>query len=100
MRVDTDAYVDSCVKCAQHIGTVRRPAPILEYTLPERPWDVVSIYLLQLPASYMGSRYHLVCVDQLSRYAVLAPVKDKSAKSIDHAFITHPICPFSMPRVL
>ncbi len=29
MRVDTDAYVDRCVKCAQHKGTVPRPAPTL-----------------------------------------------------------------------
>ncbi len=37
VRVDTDAYVDRCVKCAQHKGTVPRPAPILEYPPPDRP---------------------------------------------------------------
>ncbi len=78
MRLDTDAHVDRCVKCAQHKGTVPKPAPILEYPPPDRPWDVVSIDLLQLPASHHGSRYLLVCVDHLSRYVVLAPVKDKS----------------------
>ncbi len=45
MHVDVDAYVATCVKCAQHKGTVPRPAP------PDRPWDVVSIDLLQLPAA-------------------------------------------------
>ncbi len=89
MRVDTDEYVDRCVKCAQHKGTVLRPAPILEYPPPDRPWDVVSLDLLQLPASHQGSRYLLVCVDHLSRYVVLAPVKDKSAISVAHALITH-----------
>ncbi len=52
MRVDVDAYVAQCVKCAQHKGAVPRPAPILEYPPPYRPWDVVSIDLLQLPASH------------------------------------------------
>ncbi len=52
MRVDVDAYVAKCIKCAQHKGTVPRPAPILEYPPPARPWDVVSIDLLQLPASH------------------------------------------------
>ncbi len=33
MRVDTEANVDRCVKCAQHKGTVHRPTPILEYPL-------------------------------------------------------------------
>ncbi len=69
MRVDTDAYVDRCVKCAQHKGTVSRPSPILEYPPPDRPWDVTvvsTIDLLQLPASHQGSRYLLLCVDHLS----------------------------------
>ncbi len=44
MRVDTDAYVDRCVKCAQHKGTVPRPAPILEYPPPDRPWSIWSSF--------------------------------------------------------
>ncbi len=100
IRVDTDAYVDRCVKCAQLKGTVPRPAKILEYSPSDRPWDVVSFDLLQFPASHQGSRYLLVCVDHLSRYVVLAPVKGISAKSVAHALINHLICPFSTPTVL
>ena len=79
MRLDTEAYVSNCVKCAQHKGTGPRPAPILEYPPPERPWDVVAIDLLQLPTSHQGSKYLLVCVDHFSRYVVLAPLQEKSA---------------------
>ncbi len=57
ISTDTDAYVSQCVKCAQHRGTVARPTPILEYPLLYRPWDVVSIDLLQLPSSHQGSNY-------------------------------------------
>ncbi len=89
-----------CVKCAQHKGTLPRSAPIIENPPPDWPWDVVSIDLLQLPASHQGSMYLLVCGDHLSRYVVLAPVKDKSAKSIVHALITHLICLYSTRRVL
>ncbi len=88
MRVDTDEYVDRCVKCAQHKDTVSRPAPIFYYPPPDQPWDAISIDLLQLPASHQGSRYLLVCVDHLSRVVVLSPVKDKSAKSVAHSLIT------------
>ncbi len=84
----------------EHKGTVSRPAPILEYPPFDRPWDVVSIDLLQLPASHQGSRYLLVCVDHLSRYVVMAPLQDKSAKSVANTLITHLICSFSTPRVL
>ncbi len=61
-RIDIDAYVARCVKCAQHKGTVPKPAPNLEHPPSERLWDVVAIDLLQLPASHQGSKYLLVCV--------------------------------------
>ncbi|RUM30633.1 MAG: hypothetical protein DSY32_02035 [Aquifex sp.] len=100
MRVDIDAYVTKCLKCAQHKGTVPKPAPILEYPPPERPWDVVAIDLLQLPASRQGSKYLLVCVDHFSRYVVLAPLKDKTATTVAHSLIANLFCPYSTPRVL
>ncbi len=70
MRIDIDAYVARCVKCAEHKGTVPKPAPVLEYPPPERPWGVVAIDLLQLPASHQGSKYILLCVDHLSRCVI------------------------------
>ncbi len=100
MRIDIDAYVSRCVKCAQIKRAVPRLAPILQYPPPDRPWDVVSIDLLQFPASHQGSRYLLVCVDHLSRYVVLAPLKDKSAKSVAHALVIHLFCAYTAPRVL
>ncbi len=39
-------------------------------------------------------------VDHFSRYAVSAPMKDKSAATVAHALITHLICPYTTPRVL
>ncbi len=39
---------------------------MLQYTPPEYPWDVVSIDLLQLPRSCLGSQYLLVCVEHFS----------------------------------
>ncbi len=78
----------------------KRPAPILQYPLPEAPWYIVSIDLLQLPQSQRGLRYLLVCVDHLTRYVVLAPLKDKTATGVAHALVTHLFCPFSRPWVI
>ena len=100
MRIDIDEYVSGCIKCAQNKGTVPKPAPILEYPPPERPWDVVSIDLLQLPTSRQGSQYLLVCVDHFSRFVVMAPLKNKTASSIAHALVSHLFCPYSTPRVI
>ncbi len=76
MKVDVTSHVWKCVKCTQHKGTLPKPAPILQYPPPEGPWDVVSIDLLQLPASHQISRYLLVCVDHFSRFVVLAPLQN------------------------
>ncbi len=90
-----DARCKNCaIAYAQHEGTVPRPVPILEYPPPDRPWDVVSIDLLQLPASHQGFKYLLVCVDYLSRYIILAPVL------IAHGLMTQLFCTYSTPRVL
>ncbi len=40
------------------------------------------------------------CFKCFSRYVVLAPLKDKTAKSVAHGLITHLFCPYSAPRVL
>ncbi len=58
-----DQYDNKPPSSPQNKGTVPRPAPILEYPPPDRPWDVVSMDLLQLPASNQGSKYLLVCLD-------------------------------------
>ncbi len=100
MHIDIDEHVAKCVKCAQYKGTSSGPAPILEYSPPNRPWDVVSIDLLQLPTSEQGSKYLVVMVDMFSRYVLLAPMKEKTAKNVAHALVSKLICEFSAPRVL
>ncbi len=100
LRIDVESHVAQCVTCAQHKGMVKEPAPILQYPLPEAPWDIVSIDLLQLPQCQYGSRYLLVCVNHPTRYVVLAPLKDKAATEVAHALATHLFCPFSTPRVI
>ena len=100
MRVDVETHVDQCAKSAQHKGTVPKPAPILEYPLPTRPWDVVGIDLLQLPPSRQGSKYLLVSLDHFSRYVVLALLKDKIAGAVAHAIVRKLFHVHSIPRVL
>ncbi len=66
-------------------GTLKGPATMLQYLLPESHWDIVSIDLLQLLQSQFGSRYLLICITHFTRYVVLAPLKDKTATQVAHA---------------
>ena len=100
MKRDIDQYIDDCVTCAKYKGFVNKPAPILTYPPPTRPWQVVSIDLLQLMPSYKGSKYLLVCVDHFSRFTVLCALKDKTADAVAHALITKLFIVHSTPEVL
>ncbi len=51
LRVDVEEYVAQCVVCARHKGSVKGPAPMLQYPVPGAPWHLVNIDLLQLPQS-------------------------------------------------
>ncbi len=100
LRIDMESHVAECITCSQHKRVVKGPAPILQYPLPEAPWDVPSIGLLHLPQSHHGSQYLLVCVDHITRFVVLAPLKAKTSTVVAHAVVTHLICSFSTPRVI
>ncbi len=73
---------------------------ILEYPLPDGPFDMVDINLLQLLCSTQGSVYILVCADHFTRFVVLAPLCNKSAVTVANAIVSHMICPYTTPRVL
>ena len=100
LRHDVKTYIASCHSCAQHKSHPSSPVPMGEYPIPLRPWDTVAIDLLKLPRTMSGSQYLFVCADHFSRYVILAPLKDKSAKSVAHALITHVINPFTTPKVI
>ncbi len=80
MRVDIDEYINRCVQCSQHKGSLPKSAQILEYPPPERPWDVVAMDILQLLVrSRQGLKYVLVMVDHFSWCVVLAALQDAQA---------------------
>ncbi len=99
LRLDIEKHIAQCLSCAEAKGTTKT-APILEYPLPARPFDVIGIDLLQLPRSHQGSSYVLVCVDHFSRFIVLAPLPNESATTVAHVLVSHLICPYTTPRAL
>ena len=100
MRKDITHHCLQCRACAEHRPTRHLESPNLAYPIPHAPWDSLSIDVLKLPLTENGHQYLLVCVDSFSRFTILVPLKDKSARSIARALIDEVICRYSAPRVL
>ncbi len=99
LRLDIEKHTAQCLSCAETKGTTKT-APILEYPLPARPFDVIGIDLLKLPRSHQSYSYVLVCVDHFSRFTVLAPLPNTSATTVAHPLVSHLSCPYMTPRFL
>ncbi len=59
MRLNIEKHIAQCLSCDE-TKTKTQTAPILEYSLPAGPFNVVGIDLLQLPRSILGSIYVLL----------------------------------------
>ena len=100
MRKDVMQHCLLCVSCAQHRPSLHHESPNLAYPIPHAPWDSLSVDILKLPLTENGFQYLLVFIDSFSRFSILVPLKDKSARSVAQAFIDEVICRYASPKVL
>ena len=100
MRRDIMRHCLLCAPCAQHRPSLHHESPNLAYPIPHAPWDSLSVDVLKLPLTENGFQYLLVCIDSFSRFTILTPLKDKSARSVARAFIDDVICRYASPKVL
>ena len=89
MYHDIKGWITSCVRC-QSIGkTGTQKATIGGHVVGENPFDCIAMDLLAMPESWAGNKYVLVVMDYATRYAIAAPVKDKTAKTVAAALLQH-----------
>ncbi len=100
MRRDIIQHCSLCTSCAKHRPSPHYESPNLAYPIPHAPWDSVSVDLMKLPITENGFQYLLVCIDSFSRYSILVPLKDKTAKTVARAIIDEVICHHGTPRTL
>ncbi len=82
MRKQTYNNIDNCNICAETKGHTRTPAPMLNYPIPEKPWDRIQLDTLELPLSENGFKYLLVIIDYFSRFCILQAIKNKKTETI------------------
>src|ERR1700761_4918414 len=85
-------YVASCVTCKRPYGFIR------QLPIPDRPWDSISMDLIEhLPPS-LGFTAILVIVDRLSKQGIFIPTTDEiNASELANLFVLHVFSKHGVP---
>ena len=97
---DVQNYVQDCIVCQQNRSNQIKPAPLNTYPTPSQPFERVNIDLLALNETDSGYRYLLVCIDALTRYSELIPLRTKTAKEVSEALYDGIIARYSAPEII
>lgn len=81
MARDVDHYCRECIKCQQSKLTAPTRAPLTNVPIG-RPWQMVAVDILQVPASFRNNCYLLVVQDYFTKWADAIPMPDQKAERI------------------
>ena len=100
MLKDIKTYTVNCQTCASHKGHPKTPTPISLYPVPQKPFERVTIDLLtNMKETPHGNKHILVCVDTLTRFTELIPLKNKTAEECAISFHDNLILRYSAHEV-
>lgn len=84
MSKDIKNYIRSCEKCQLHKHTNNRTkVPMGVQKETNQPWDCIALDFIEpLPRSNRGNKYFFVVVDVVSKFCILKPMREATAKSV------------------
>ena len=98
---DVSQYVKDCNKCAIHKGNAINNVALGAYPIPQRPFERISLDLLcNFYESNSGYKHLMVCVDGLTRYTEIIPLRTKTGKECALAFHDRILCRYTTPDVM
>lgn len=101
MRNDVKKYVTSCDKCQRRKAKNSRKQGLIQpLPIAEDVFDTVGIDLITKLPNSRGFNTILVCTDNLSKYAVTAPLKNEAADTVINAFFNAFIAKYGCPKLV
>ena len=97
MRSDCQRQVANCQQCIFSKRSYRTTPPLVT-TNAGGPLELVCMDLIKMKRSTTGHEYALVLLDHFSKFAVTAPLGDKSADSVGRAFVEKFILNYGCPK--
>lgn len=103
MGIDKDVkqFVSSCIVCQKFKGKAHPLCPLGRYPVPNKKFQSVAIDLIgPLEVTERGHRYILTCVDFLTRYTIVVPLRTKAASEVATALWNNVVCHWGPPEVI
>lgn len=102
MRDDVRAYVNNCDVCrSTKSSNMSQRSPMGKYRDPTLPFHTVSIdFAGPYPRSSSGNRFMLVIVDAFSKYVIIEPLRESSAKQTISRIRRELFTKFGVPKII
>ena len=99
MKTDVAKYVRRCVTCIKSKPEQKAPAGRMGgHSLISKPWEVISVDLIELPRSARGFKYALVVTDCFSKFTLCFPLRKSTATKIVHHLENDIFLVFGVPK--
>ena len=88
MWKDIKYHISNSITCSKNLPNISCH-PQLHLGIPKVPFTCIAIDTIgKLPTTSSGNRYALTCIDLLTSYVIAMPIPDKTAKSIEEAYLS------------
>ena len=95
---DVQQHIRQCVACQHRKTSHRLPKFLVGHRPVTRPFQVVAIDLVEYKASADKYRYVMSVIDHLTRFLVLAPLKDKTMATVARTLVDRVFSVFGTPE--
>ena len=91
MSRDIAEHCLTCTTCQQAKLPAPTKAPLMSLSVG-RPWEMLTVDILEVPLSSHSNRYLLVVQDYFTKWAEAFPMPDQTAKRITDIRINYLVC--------
>ena len=100
MSTDDRTHIEACLSC-QHRKSSYHPTKLPVGHRPvTRVFQCVAVDLVEYKSLSQGNRFIRSVIDHLTRFVILIPIKDKSARTIVRHLIERMFSVFGPPETL
>ena len=100
MYADAMAFCKKCPECAIVTGAGRQLKPSLKPIPVQRPFQIMGLDIMDLPATEQGNKHVVVFQDMFTKWPLVFPVPDQKAERIARLLCEEIVPLFGVPEAL